>query len=354
MTEFNVDRMLRQDLEQFPAYSASSFSIAEMDGLIKLDTNENPFGPCPRVLEALANNRLWGRYASQDELRPALAQYVGVEPENIVVGNGADEVIDLIQRVFLQPGDRILDCPPSFEMYHLLGRLNAARIVEVPRREDFSLDIDAIERAVAETTPKMLFLANPNNPDGTATPRADLERLLRLPTLVVLDEAYAEFYGESLAERVNTQPNLVVIRTFSKWAGLAGLRVGYCIAPKRIASQILRIKSPYNVNMAGIIAARASLQDVAFLQANVQRIIDERERLTAALACLEYLEPLPSKTNFILCRVLGRDALELRDALARRRVLIRAYAMPRLCDYIRISVGTPEQDDVLLRALSEA
>jgi histidinol-phosphate aminotransferase len=179
------------------------------------------------------------------------------------------------------------------------------------------------------------------------------ERLLALPVLVVLDEAYTEFSGGSLAQRVSSQSNLVVLRTFSKWAGLAGLRIGYCVAPRVIADQVLRTKSPYNVNAAAIVAARASLDDAEYLRGNVRRILAERDRLFAALAGSKVLEPLPTTTNFILCRVRGQSARELRDKLARRGILIRAFGSPRLQDFVRISVGTPEQDNALSSALSE-
>lgn len=343
-----TENLLRNDLLDFPPYVPSSVAIADMERVIKLDSNENPFGPSPRALEALADVKVWNRYATQDELRPAIAEYAGVAAENIVVGNGADEIIDLLERIVLSPGDAIIDCPPTFEMYGKYARVIGARVIEVPRRDDFKLDIDAIEQS---KDAKLIFVANPNNPDGSLTSQSDVERLLALDAIIVLDEAYVEFGNISYAERVKTQPNLVVLRTFSKWAGLAGLRIGYCIASARIADQILRTKSPYNVNAAAIVAAHASLQDAAYLQANVKRIVAERERLAVALEATGILEPFPSCTNFILCRVVGRSPTELGDALAKRRILIRVFGSPRLRECVRISVGTPEQDDALLAAL---
>ena len=351
---FDSEKHLRQDLLNFPPYTASSVAIADMERVIKLDANENPFGPSPKALAALADTRVWNRYATQDELRPAIARYVGVDAEHIVVGNGADEVIDLVERIFLQPGDAIVDCPPSFEMYGKYATINGARVIEVPRRADFSIDIEAIEGLfVGEAHPKIVFVANPNNPDGSLTAPQTIERLLALPALIVLDEAYTEFSGGSLVERVPMQPNLVVLRTFSKWAGLAGLRVGYCVAPKRIADQVLRTKSPYNVNAAAIVAARASLDDAEYRRQNIRRIIEERRRLIESLSRFSFLHPLPTTTNFVLCRVNGRSPRDLHDVLAQRGILIRAFGSPRLKDYVRISVGTPEQDDALLRALEE-
>lgn len=368
MTTFDPTQLLRQDLNDFPPYSMGHVPLADLGKYVKLDLNENTFGPSPKALAAVAEMQYYNRYVGQDELREAIARYVDVDVSHIVTSDGADEMIDLTQRVFLDRGDAIIDCPPSFEMYAFFAHVNSARIVNVPRREDFSIDVDAIERncelGIADyegksdsqseiRNPKLIFLANPSNPDGGVASRTDIERLLALPAMLVLDEAYAEFAGESYAPRVPTQPNLIVIRTFSKWAGLAGLRVGYCIAPKPVAARILQCKAPENVNAAGIVAARASLEDIEYLMANVRRIVAERERLSVALTELGFLQPLSSRANFILCHVVGRDVRKIYDALEARGILIRSFGSPRLHDYIRIAVGTPEENQLLLQALAE-
>jgi histidinol-phosphate aminotransferase len=375
MSQFDATQFIRQDLNDFPPYSMGHTPLAEMDHLIKLDLNENTYGPSPKALAALKEMRHYNRYVGQEELCEAIARYVGVDAAHIVTSNGADEMIDLIQRIFLDRGDAIIDCPPSFEMYGFFARLNGARIVEVPRREDFSVDVDAIERVVSSSkfqvqgsrfevrsavnlkpetsNPKLIFLANPSNPDGGVLSRDDVERLLALPIVIVLDEAYAEFAGESFAQRVPTQPNLIVLRTFSKWAGLAGLRVGYCIAPKPIAAKLWQCKPPENVNAAGNVAARASLEDVDYLMENVRRIVAERERMLRELAHIGFLRPLPSRANFILCRVVGRDARTIFDALQARGILIRAFSSPRMREYVRIAIGRPDENDAVLRALRE-
>lgn len=353
MSDFNPLALMRQDLLGFPPYVPSLVAMSDMERVIKLDANENPYGPSPRVLRALAETRTWNRYATQDELRPALGGYVGVDASHIVIGNGADEVIDLVERIFLAPGDIILNCPPTFEMYSQYAKIIGATTVDVPRRNDFAIDIDAIERAVEIYHPKLLFVANPNNPDGSLTSAGLIERLLKLPVLVVLDEAYAEFAGSSLIERVPEQPNLVVLRTFSKWAGLAGLRIGYAVAPRAVADHILRTKSPYNVNAAAIVAARVSLEDKDYLYGNVQKIIAERKRLSAEVGKIPFLKPFPSCTNFILCLVDGYSPRDLRNQLAEQNILIRAFGSPLLGDFVRITVGSPDQDNTLLAALRQ-
>jgi histidinol-phosphate aminotransferase len=365
MTPFDPAQLLRQDLNDFPPYSMGHVPLADLGKYIKLDLNENNFGPSPKALAALAAMPHYNRYVGQEELREAIARYVGVDKDYIVTSNGADEIIDLVQRMFLNHGDAIVDCPPSFEMYGFFARMNGAKIVSVPRKEDFSVDVDAIEKQVssfkfqvADSEPetlnlKLIFLANPSNPDGSMLSYADVERLLKLPVMLVLDEAYAEFAGESYATRVPTQSNLIVLRTFSKWAGLASLRIGYCIAPKIVAAKILQCKSPENVNAAGNVAARASLDDLDYLLGNVRRIVAERERMSAELAKLGWIQPLPSRANFILSKVVGRTGKDVRDALQARGILIRAFGSPRLREYIRIAIGKPEENEMVLKALRD-
>jgi len=322
--------------------------------IVKLDANENPYGPSPRALEALAHYRYYHIYPDPDQhaLREAISAYIDMPKGMILAGNGADELIDLILRVFVGPGDGVINCPPTFGMYAFDGALQGGRVIEVPRGDDFSLDVEAIEAAVERERPKVLFLTSPNNPDGSLLPDDALRRLLRLPIVVVVDEAYAEFAGHSVIQRVRDYPNLIVLRTFSKWAGLAGLRVGYGAFPENIIQHLWKIKQPYNVNVAGAAAAIASLEDVAYLRANVAKIVAERERMAEELTRFDFLRPYPSRANFILCRVIGRNARELRDALEARGVLVRYFNKPGLTDCIRISVGRPEHTDRLVEALA--
>jgi histidinol-phosphate aminotransferase len=287
-------------------------------------------------------------------LRELLAKYVGVDAEQILVGAGADEMLELVMQLFIEPGDAIVNCPPTFGMYTFNAPIYHAKVINVDRQADFSLDVDAIEQVVCENDIKLLFLCAPNNPDGSLISLETLERLLALPTVIVLDEAYIEFGEvESTAERVPDISNLIVLRTFSKWAGLAGLRVGYGIFPQDLMSHLWKIKQPYNLNVAADVAARASFSDLPYLQGNVKRIIAERERLQEELAKIPYLIPYPSRSNFVLCRVKGLTALDLRDALSRRGILIRYYQKPGLRDCVRISAGKPDQTDALLTALRQ-
>ena len=332
------------------------------DDLIKLDANENPYGAAPGVRAALAGLRYTHVYPDPQsrELRAALAGFTGVPADLLLAGAGADEMIDLTMRLFLQPGDTIVNCPPTFGMYPFDAAICGAGVVSVPRRDDFSLDLDAVEAAVRRHEPKLIFVACPNNPDGSWLPDADLERLLALPLVVVLDEAYVEFAGtepanlgrgRSRIRRVAERENLIVLRTFSKLAGLAGLRAGYGAFPAALIPHLWKIKQPYNVSVAASAAAVAALEDRAWLEQKVTLIVEERERLSNRLATIPYLQPYASQSNFVLCRVIGRDARALKRSLEQEGILVRYFDKPRLRDHIRISVGRPEQTDALIAAL---
>jgi histidinol-phosphate aminotransferase len=332
--------------------------------IVKLDANENPYGPSPSVRDALSNLSFPHIYPDPESrlLRTALASFSGVSEVNLLAGSGADELIDLLLRVIVEPGDRVINCPPTFGMYTFDTQLNAGVVIDIPRLADFSLDLLAIRQAVDIYKPKILFLTTPNNPDGSFPIQKDLDEILSLPILVVIDEAYIEFtedggrLGEKLS-RIKLPPgrdNLIVLRTFSKWAGLAGLRVGYGSFPFWLMPVLWKAKQPYNVNVAASTAALVSLQDIDYLAANVSRLKTERSRLYQALKRIAFLQPFPSQANFILCKVLQPyKADQLKYTLMQYGILVRYYQTDLLQDYIRISVGKPEQHEILLSALSD-
>lgn len=327
-----------------------------LEALVKLDANENPYGPLPQVQAALVNLDNVHIYPDPENrrLRRLLAAHHGISQDSIVVGAGEDELLDLIMRVFVAPGDTLLNCPPTFGMYAFDGALYQARVVNVPRSADFSLDINAIEQAVAQEQPKLLFLANPNNPDGGVIDAAMIERLLALPLVLVMDEAYIHFAegSPSLLARVKERDNLIVLRTFSKWAGLAGLRVGYGVFPSALAPILMKAKQPYTVSVAAEAAACATMEHAAALSQRTEQIIKERGRLEDALRSIDWLRVYPSQSNFVLCRVLDRPARAVKEHLRRQGILIRYFDSPGLQDHIRISVGSGEQTDRLAASLT--
>jgi len=332
-----------------------------MERIVKLDANENPYGPSPKVREALASLPFVHIYPDPESrsLRQALADFTGVPAENLMAGAGADELIDLILRVMIEPGDCVLTFPPTFGMYAFDTRLNAGQVVEIPRRADFSIDLERALDVVRHYHPRVIFLTAPNNPDGQLPRYEEVEAFLGGDALVVIDEAYIEFTGAGgrLGERLSRirqvveRENLVVLRTFSKWAGLAGLRVGYGAFPNWLLPVLWKAKQPYNVNVAASAAALASLQDLDYLAENVEKIRQQRQYLFEQLSTVSFLQPVPSEANFILCRVEGKDARGLKQSLMQEGIFIRYYDTPLLRNFIRISVGRPQDHEMLMDAL---
>jgi len=324
--------------------------------IIKLDANENPYGASPRVQSLISNLPYINIYPDPEstQLRAALARDLNIPTENILAGAGADELIDLILRLFIHPNDSIIDCPPTFGMYSFDAAINAGRVINISRRDDFSVDVGAIVETLHATSLqiKILFLASPNNPDGSMISDADLKTLLALPLVIVLDEAYIEFSGiESRAGWVLKHDNLIVLRTFSKRAGLAGLRVGYGIFPSALMPHLWKIKQPYNVSVAASAAAIASLEDKEYLAEMVTKLVAERNRMAEMLSEFPFIKVYPSSSNFILCRIAGRDAKELKLALEREGILVRYFNKDGLRDCIRISAGKPEHTNALVSAM---
>ena len=358
---------IRSHLESLPPYiPIEPFEVLsarigrDPAQIVKLDANENPYGPLPVVREALGKLEFPHIYPDPESraLRSALEKFTGVPAEYLLAGAGADELIDLLMRVLLDPNDCILSSPPTFGMYSFDAELNAARCIEVPRKSNFSLDMESVRQAIQTYQPKMLFLASPNNPDGSLVDTQSIDELLSLPLIVVLDEAYIEFAGEnpganlSRIREVTGRENLVVLRTFSKWAGLAGLRIGYGAFPKWLMPTLWTAKQPYNVNVAASVAARVSLEHVDELKQIVECLKSERTRLLTALQEIPYLRPYPTQSNFILCKVVERDAAELKSRLAEEHgIFIRYFNKPGLRDHIRISVGRAEDTNRLITAL---
>jgi histidinol-phosphate aminotransferase len=324
------------------------------DEIIKMDANENPYGCSPAVKIALSSYQHYNSYPDpeQRDLRSALMNYTGASIHNIIAGSGSDELIELILRLFLEPGDNVLNCPPTFGMYSFCTQICAGELINIPRRKDFSIDTNLIKNAINNKT-KVIFIASPNNPTGNSTSLQDIVDLLNTELIVVVDEAYAEFSDSNLIEIVTEYPNLLVLRTFSKWAGLAGLRIGYGVFPENIVNHLMKIKQPYNVNSAAQIAARASLSDIEYLQKTIEYITEERERLLKLLNTLDWLEPYKSEANFILCLVKTGNAEEITEKLKSKGIIIRYYDTPDLSNYIRISVGKPEHTDRLMEELKK-
>jgi len=330
---------------------------AELPGgkIVKLDGNENPYGCSPKVYQALAAYPYYHNYPDpeQRELRKALEGYTGLGRQHIVCGTGSDDLIDLILRLFLKPGDEVINCPPTFGMYPFSTDVCGGRVVDVLRAGDFVLDMTGIKKALTEST-KVIFVASPNNPTGNATSMEEIKELIDTGRVVVVDEAYFEFSSNAtMANLVRSCRNLIVLRTFSKWAGLAGLRIGYGFFPTEIAGYLMKIKQPYNASATAQAAVLASLADIDYLRANVAKIVMERERLFGKLEGLSWLKPYPSQANFILCSLPKGNAQEIWQGLRTKGMFVRYFDGPGLKDCLRITVGRPEDTDILVKALKE-
>lgn len=358
----NVQDLIRRNIREMPAYEpvqAVDILLDELglpiESLIKLDANENPYGSLPEVKEALAGLDTVHLYPDPESrrIRKLLAEYHQVPEASIIMGAGSDELIDLIMRIVINPGDGVLNCTPTFSMYAFNGAMSEAKMISIARRSDFSLDMPKILQAVEEQGPKLMFLANPNNPDGGVITKEEFNQLLDLPLLLVMDEAYIQFCDrdKSAINEVKSRQNLIVLRTFSKWAGLAGLRIGYGVFPEALVPVIMKAKQPYNVSIAAELAAVVTMQNIDKTEINIARIIEQREYLYKELKKIPWLKPYPSKANFILCKVEGMNAGIIKKDLRKQGILIRYFDNQDMNDHIRISVGTPEQMQKLLAAL---
>jgi len=361
MADEGIEKLIRPELAKFGGYAASKSPDILKDkfdmpaeSIIKLDANENPYGCSPQVNKALAGYTDINVYpdAGQTELRRQLQQYSGVPMKHIVASAGSDQLIDLIMRLFISPGDEVINCMPTFAMFAFFTELNRGKVKTVPRDENYNVKVDDVKKAITAKT-KLIMLATPNNPTGTQMPREDILAVLDTGLPVVVDEAYYEFTGETIAPLVGKYSNLMILRTFSKWAGLAGLRIGYGFFPVKIADYLMCIKEPYCVNVAALVAVRETLKEADYLMGQVRKIIAERERLYSALQEIDWLKPYPSRANFILCSVLKGKAKELQQNLEGRGILVRHFDQPLLRDSLRISIGRPEENDILVETLKE-
>ena len=356
----NIKNLIREHLSEIETYdSMESPETLDIKAgipkgqIIKLNGNENPYGSSPRALEAVAKSDLHiYPDPGQKEMRKSLSRYTGADPDRIVVGAGADELIDLIFRLFLSPGEKILDCEPTFGMYSFCARIAGGSVKYVQRDPNFDIDVQAVRNAVDRLT-KIIFITSPNNPTGNLAGKEQIVEILNLGLVVVVDEAYYEFSGETVQDLVEKHQNLIVLRTMSKWAGLAGLRVGYGITNQIIASHLMDIKPPYNVNVAAESALIASLEDSKYLLSNVDKIKSERGRLYEILKNMGGVYPWPSQGNYILCEFRDNQAVRIYNELANRGIFVRNFKSDRLRNCFRIAIGKPEDSDAFVEAISE-
>lgn len=357
-----IEKYIRPQFAGFTGYTASTspdtlkgkLKVATFANLIKVNANENPYGCSPRVAKALGECDHFNIYPDdgQMELRRLLSEYTSVPAANIVAGHGSNTIIDSIVRLFVGPGDEVINSVPTFDIYRFSTEICGGTVVNVGRDEDFRINVEKIKESITEKT-KLIFIATPNNPTGNTVPQEQILELLATGLPVIVDEAYFEFSGETVMPLTEKYQNLIVLRSFSKWAGLAGLRVGYGVFPSHIAAYMMAIKIPHNVSVAAEIAVRESLADFYYLRSRVNSIINERVRMYEKLQEIFWLKPYPSEANFIYCTISKGNASDLHQKLQKQGILVRYFSNPLLKNGIRISIGRPEHTDALIKALNE-
>ncbi len=324
-------------------------------GIIKLNTNENPYPPSPRVLSAIraalnASLRLYPEPLS-DTLRSAAASVYGVRRENILAGNGSDELLSIIMRCFVGPADRVAMPVPTYSLYDTLITIQDGQRVTFDYAPDFSLPEQLFCEKAAVT-----FLCNPNSPSGTLVGLEQIDKLARsISGILVVDEAYVDFAeseGASALPLIARLPNLIVLRTFSKSFSLAGMRIGLAFGAEEVIAGMYKVKDSYNLNRLSAVAATAALNDLPWMTRNVRRVQKARSRLSAGLRELGY-QVFPSHANFVLAKINGSNLAPVYEALKAQKMLVRYFDVPELRDSLRISVGTPAEVSRLLEALQQ-
>lgn len=344
---FDLNSLLRPNIRVLTPYSSARHEFSG-EASVFLDANENSLGsPLPQAFHRYPD-------PNQTALKIEIGRLKGIDPEQIFLGNGSDEAIDLLYRMCCDPGDSALICPPTYGMYSVSAAIHATELICVPLLEDFNLDIPAILAAIRPKT-KLLFICSPNNPSGNSMKEMDIRTLLEaFNGLVVVDEAYIDFSTQpSWIGQLERYPNLVVLQTFSKAWGLAGLRVGMAFASREFMSVINKVKAPYNLSDAVQQLVLDALKNKGQVKQSTFVLLSERDRLEqefAAIPCV--LQVYPSDANFLLLKVT--DAKAIYRYLVEKGIVVRDRSNVKLCDNcLRITVGTPEENTVLLERMRQ-
>ena len=343
---FELEKLVRDNIRRLTPYSSARHEF-KGEASVFLDANENSFGsPLPEQFNRYPDPLQW-------QLKSELSKIKEVSAENIFIGNGSDEVIDLAYRIFCSPGiDNVIICPPTYGMYEVSANINDVEIRKVNLTEDFQLDVNGILAAVDENT-KLLFICSPNNPTGNNMKPKDIEELLKNFTgIVIIDEAYINFSaGETFIKQLSAYENLIVMQTLSKAWGLASLRLGLAFAAVEIIELFNKVKPPYNINKASQQLAIEALQNSQQVNDWVKQALQQRKFLAEELSKYPFVKKIyDSDANFLLIKV--DDANRLYSYLSSNKIIVRNRSKEALCDNcLRITIGTPDEDQLLLSAL---
>lgn len=346
---------VRDDLRALHGYHSP-----QVDVRVRLNTNESPTAPPVAWRDALAAemSRIdWHRYPdrSAQDLRAAIAEWHGVRPEQVFAANGSNEVLQTLLLTYAGPGRTVVTFEPTYQLHAHIARLTGATVVTGERAADFTLDPAELRRVVAEAQPAVAFLCSPNNPTGLVEPASHVAELLAVaPGIVAVDEAYAQFAEWTALELVSDDCPLVVVRTFSKTWSMAAARLGYLVGPSWLVAELDQVVLPYHLDAVKQIAGRLALRYLDEMNERVGQIVAERERISVAMGALP-IEVFPSGANFVLFRPRSIEGRALWEALVERSILVRdCSGWPRLAGCLRVTVGTPAENDAFLAALTEA
>lgn len=342
----------RPSIETLSAYEPGE-QPAPGSRVIKLNTNENPYPPSPKALSALRavqpeELRRYPRPAA-DDFRESVATVLGLAADWIIAGNGSDDLLTMLFRSIAGPDRPVAFPVPTYVLYRTLAKIQDSPAVEVPFDDSYRLPVDALVSAQGALT----IVASPNSPSGNRIPNADLLSLAnRIPGILAVDEAYAEFASGNALELTRQCDNVIVLRTMSKSHSLAGLRLGFAVAPPPLVAGLMKVKDSYNVDAVSARVGSIAIQDVDHTRANIDRIRRSREHVSQALSALGY-RVWPSDANFLLARPPAGDARAVYDALKTEGILVRYFDEPTLRDRLRITVGTDDQNDRLVAVLRQ-
>ena len=346
--EFNLDSLVRDNIKKMTAYSSARHDYTG-NASIYLDANENSFG------SPLPDN--FNRYPDplQMQLKEKLSKIKGLPVQNIFLGNGSDEAIDLLYRIFCEPGrDNVIILPPTYGMYEVCAEMNDIKTKKVTLTSEYQLDIDGIANTIDPFT-KLIFICSPNNPTGNSINRADVEIILNnFDGIVVIDEAYINYSKQrSFIAELTEYPNVVVMQTLSKAWGLAGLRLGMAFASQPIIELMNKVKYPYNINTATQLLALEALDNIEWVNKHISTTVLEREKLKAELLNLSDTETVfPSDANFLLVKMKG--ARNIYEELCLKGIIVRDRSKVVLCDdCLRITIGTESENKILIEALNK-
>ena len=344
---FDLKNLIRDNIKTLKPYSSARHEFTGKASVF-LDANENPYGsPLPDKFNRYPDPLQW-------QLKFQIARIKGVPAENIFVGNGSDEVIDLAYRIFCTPGkDNVIVCPPTYGMYEVSGNINDVEIRKVNLTSDFQLDVEGVMNAV-DTNTKLIFICSPNNPTGNNMRREDVEIILNnFSGIVIIDEAYINYSKQkTFIQELTEYPNLVVMQTLSKAWGLAALRLGLCYASMDIIDLFNKVKPPYNINDASQLLALEALQNADLVNEWITASVQQKEMLVKELSAFNFVEKIyPSDANFLLMKV--KDASKLYDYLSENEIVVRNRSKDPGCENcLRITIGTPEENQQLLHLLT--